>query len=169
MSIQPAHRIISCRDPRGWSMPRGRPQASWLRQVESYLKNAGMTGLVSAGRWPDGGRRRTVARWTRLRTGPVYAPIPNNLTKTIANQPQIGFVNRSLLYNALTWSAPAIAITLAIALTHALAIPTLFVRATIQRFPADRRTIVHYLTGECERTVVCNPRATYLFEMKNTI
>ena len=44
----PAHRIIFCRDPRGWSMPRGRPHASWLRKVESYLKDAGMAGLASA-------------------------------------------------------------------------------------------------------------------------
>ena len=38
----------SCRDPKGWTMPRGRPHASWLRQVESYLKDSGMTGLASA-------------------------------------------------------------------------------------------------------------------------
>ena len=44
----PAHRILSCRDPRGWSMPRGRPQASWLRQVEAYLKDTGMAGLTTA-------------------------------------------------------------------------------------------------------------------------
>ena len=29
-----AHRIIFGRDPRGRTMARGRPQASWLRQVE---------------------------------------------------------------------------------------------------------------------------------------
>ena len=28
----PAHRIFF-RDPRGWTMPRGRLQVSWLRQV----------------------------------------------------------------------------------------------------------------------------------------
>ena len=44
----PAHRILSCRDPRGWTMPSGRPHASWLRQVESYIKDTGMTGLASA-------------------------------------------------------------------------------------------------------------------------
>ena len=27
-------------------MPRGRPHASWLRQVVSYLKNTGMAGLA---------------------------------------------------------------------------------------------------------------------------
>ena len=26
-------------------MPCGRPHTSWLRQVESYLKDTGMTGL----------------------------------------------------------------------------------------------------------------------------
>ena len=29
------------------------------------------------GRWPDGGRRSTVARWTRRRAAPSYAPIPD--------------------------------------------------------------------------------------------
>ena len=29
------------------------------------------------GRWPDGGRRSTVARWTRRRAAPPYAPIPD--------------------------------------------------------------------------------------------
>ena len=49
------HRILSCRDPRGWSMPRGRPHASWLRQVESYLKDAAWRAWRLPGRWPDGG------------------------------------------------------------------------------------------------------------------
>ena len=30
-------------------MPRGRPQALWLRQVASHPKDTGMTGLASAG------------------------------------------------------------------------------------------------------------------------
>ena len=51
----PAHRILSCRDLRGWSMPRGHPHASWLRQVESYLKDMGMAGLASA--WAMARRR----------------------------------------------------------------------------------------------------------------
>ena len=67
-----------------------------LRQVESYLKNMGMPGLASAramarrrpiwrmrawrawrlpGRWPDGGRRSTVARRTRQRAASAYVPI----------------------------------------------------------------------------------------------
>ena len=41
-------RIFSCRDPRDWTLPRGRPLPSWLRQVESYLMDTGMTGLASA-------------------------------------------------------------------------------------------------------------------------
>ena len=36
-------------------MPRGRLQASWLRQVESYPKNTGMLAWRLPGRWPDGG------------------------------------------------------------------------------------------------------------------
>ena len=34
------------------------------------------------GRWPDGGRRRTVARWTRRRAAPAYAPIYDLFTLT---------------------------------------------------------------------------------------
>ena len=49
-------RILSCRVPSGWTMPRGRPQASWLRQVESYLRHTGMAGLTSA--WAMARRRR---------------------------------------------------------------------------------------------------------------
>ena len=33
----------------------GRPHASWLRQVETYLKDAGMAGLASA--WAMARRR----------------------------------------------------------------------------------------------------------------
>ena len=33
----------------GWTMPRGRPQASWLRQVESYLSHMGMADPVCLG------------------------------------------------------------------------------------------------------------------------
>ena len=77
-------------------MPRGRPHASWLRQVEFYLKDTGMAawrlpgrgqtetylkdmGMAAwrlPGRWLDGGRRSTVARWTRRRAAPAYVPIP---------------------------------------------------------------------------------------------
>ena len=32
-------------DPRDWIMPRGRPHASWLRQVDSYLKDAGLASV----------------------------------------------------------------------------------------------------------------------------
>ena len=46
----PAHRILSCRDPWSWSMQRGRPRVSWLRQMESYLNDVGMTGLPRS--WP---------------------------------------------------------------------------------------------------------------------
>ena len=53
----PAHRILFYRDPRGWFMPRGRPHASWLRKVESCLKDMGMAGLASA--W-------AMARWSPI-------------------------------------------------------------------------------------------------------
>ena len=36
-------------------MPRGRPHASWLRQMESYLKDMDMAGLTSV--WAMARRR----------------------------------------------------------------------------------------------------------------
>ena len=50
-----AHLILSCRDSRGWTMSRGRSQASCLRQVKAYLKDMGMAGLASA--WTMARRR----------------------------------------------------------------------------------------------------------------
>ena len=58
-------------------MPRGRPHASWLRQLESYLKDAGMVGLGSswamARRRPKEYRRKVDAATPAL----AYAPIPD--------------------------------------------------------------------------------------------
>ena len=60
-----ANRILSCRDPRGWTKPRGRPHASWLRQVESEVHDNGHggpgicqgDGHVEAGGVPSQGGR----------------------------------------------------------------------------------------------------------------
>ena len=43
----PAHQILSGREPRGWRRPMGRPLASWLQQVGQHLKEMGV-GQVSA-------------------------------------------------------------------------------------------------------------------------
>ena len=51
----PTHRFLSCRHPSDWTMPRGRPHASWLRQVEAYLKDKGMTDVAST--WAMARRR----------------------------------------------------------------------------------------------------------------
>ena len=59
-------------------MSRGRPHASWLRKMESYVEDAAMAGLASA--WTmaiDGFRRFTVARLARRRAIPEYAPTPD--------------------------------------------------------------------------------------------
>ena len=40
-------------------------------------RSSGMAAWRLPGRWPDGGRRSTVARWTRGRAAPAYAPIPD--------------------------------------------------------------------------------------------
>ena len=49
-----AHQIVSAREPREWRRPMGRPRASWLQQVDRYLKEIGM-GQASAWGWLDGG------------------------------------------------------------------------------------------------------------------
>ena len=63
-----AHRILFAeirvqnpmQDPSGWTIPRGRPQVSWLCQAESYLRDMGMTGLASA--WAMARRRPGLAK-----------------------------------------------------------------------------------------------------------
>ena len=52
----PAHQILSAREPREWRRPMGRPCASWLQQVDQNLKEMGM-GQASA---------RGMARWRPL-------------------------------------------------------------------------------------------------------
>ena len=43
----PAHQILSVREPREWRRPMGRPHASWLQQVDRHLKEMGL-GQASA-------------------------------------------------------------------------------------------------------------------------
>lgn len=65
----PAHQVLSCRDPRGWRRPTGRPPLSWLRQVDRYLGELGMGRATAWGvaiRRPLEYRRRVVAA-TRTR------------------------------------------------------------------------------------------------------
>ena len=43
-----ARLILSCRGPSGWTLPSGRTHLSWLREVQCYLRDMGMTRLASA-------------------------------------------------------------------------------------------------------------------------
>ena len=43
----PAHQILSAREFPEWRRPMGRPRASWLQQVDRYLREMGM-GQASA-------------------------------------------------------------------------------------------------------------------------
>ena len=43
----PAHQILSAREPREWRRPMSRPSDSWLQQVDQHLKEMGM-GQASA-------------------------------------------------------------------------------------------------------------------------
>jgi len=41
-NADPAHQILSAREPREWGWPMGGPRASWLQQVDRNLKEMGM-------------------------------------------------------------------------------------------------------------------------------
>ena len=45
----PAHQIISAREPREWSRPTGRSRASWLQQIDQHLKEMGMGSTEAPG------------------------------------------------------------------------------------------------------------------------
>ena len=57
----PAHQILSVREPHEWRRPMGRPRASWLQQVDQHLKEMGM-GQASA--------------WGMARRRPLEAGVP---------------------------------------------------------------------------------------------
>ena len=44
----PAFRILSAGEPKGWKRPQGRPRKRWLEQLEENLVNVRVTGLASA-------------------------------------------------------------------------------------------------------------------------
>ena len=58
----PSHKILSAREPHEWRRPMGRPRASWLQQVDPYLKEMGM-GQASAGAIA---RRRLLEYWRKV-------------------------------------------------------------------------------------------------------
>ena len=43
----PAHPILSAREPREWRRPMGRPRASWVQQIDQHLEEMGV-GEASA-------------------------------------------------------------------------------------------------------------------------
>ena len=71
----PAHQILSAREPREWRRPMGRPRASWLQQVDQHLKEREM-GQASAGGMA---RRRLLEYWRKVDAATrclAHAPIP---------------------------------------------------------------------------------------------
>ena len=44
----PANRILSAPDPRGWRRPTGRPRARWLEQLETHLGSVRVSGRAGA-------------------------------------------------------------------------------------------------------------------------
>ncbi|XP_023686918.1 protein FAM3C-like isoform X2 [Paramormyrops kingsleyae] len=45
----PAHRIFSDEDPRGWTRPRGCPRNTWLRQIDSHFRRVGLDHVSALG------------------------------------------------------------------------------------------------------------------------
>ena len=71
----PAHQILSAREPRDWRKPMGQPHASWLQRVDRQLKEKGMGQPSAWGEgWPDGGPWSTGEEWTQRRAALAHAP-----------------------------------------------------------------------------------------------
>ena len=72
----PAHQILSAREPRDWRRPMGRPRALWVQQVNRHLKEMGIGQVFAWGiaRWRPW---RTDEKWMLLHAAPVHAPIPD--------------------------------------------------------------------------------------------
>ena len=67
----PAHRILSARDPVGWRRPVGSPRASWMRQLGAHMEGWGMGPAQArslARKRPDQWRRRVDAAKCRRGT-----------------------------------------------------------------------------------------------------
>ena len=94
----PAHRILSWRDPTGWTKPRGRPHASWLRQVESYRRDMGMTGLASA--WAMARRRPNDGRTNFHR--PTYHCVKFQFFSAVLYSGGVGQQYRTRNLNSVT-------------------------------------------------------------------
>ena len=47
-SSDPANKILSAGEPKGWRRPAGRPRKRWLEQLEENLVNVRVTGLAAA-------------------------------------------------------------------------------------------------------------------------
>ena len=69
----PAHQILSAKEPREWRKPMGRPRASWLIGIS---RRWGWARHLLGG-WPDGGLWSTGGKWTHRSTAPAHAPIPD--------------------------------------------------------------------------------------------
>ena len=59
----PAHQILSARDPHEWRRPVSRPRASWLQQVDQRLKEIGIGQASST--W-EMARRRPLKFWRKV-------------------------------------------------------------------------------------------------------
>ena len=72
----PAHQILSSREPRELRSPMGLPCASWLQHVDRHLMGWGWTRHIPGG-WPDGSPWSAGGKWMQRRAALAHAPIPD--------------------------------------------------------------------------------------------
>ena len=66
----PAHQILSAREPREWRRPMGQPRASWLQQVNRHLKEMGWARhLPGGGQIEAPGVQCSAGKWTEAESG----------------------------------------------------------------------------------------------------
>ena len=70
----PAHQILSAREPREWRRPMGRPRG--CRMLISISRRWGWAWSLPGG-WPDGGPWSTGGKWMQRRAALAHAPIPD--------------------------------------------------------------------------------------------
>ena len=72
--VDPAYRVVSVRDNPEWRRPRGRPQSSWLEQVDRSCRELFGMGRVPAWRLAGGNPREWSRRVSVATRPPGYAP-----------------------------------------------------------------------------------------------
>ena len=71
----PAHQILSAREPHECRRPMGRPHPKWKEQVIGISRRWGWARHLPGG-WPDRGHWSTSGKWKQRRTAPIFDMLP---------------------------------------------------------------------------------------------